>query len=108
MATTDLTLDAGALTAAFQEPPARRTFLVVHVEGSNTPSWVVDLPDGGEVTIGRSRAATIFVDHDKVSRIHARFRRQGDRLDVEDLESRNGTRVNGDKLDALRTLAAGD
>ncbi|MGN6107582.1 MAG: sigma 54-interacting transcriptional regulator [Kofleriaceae bacterium] len=104
--TTDLTLDAGALTAAFSEPPARRTFLVVHIEGS--PSWVVDLPDGGEVTFGRSRGATIVIDHDKVSRLHARCRRRGDRLELEDLESRNGTRVNGDRIEGARELAAGD
>jgi DNA-binding NtrC family response regulator len=60
------------------------------------------------VTIGRSRGATIIVDHEKVSRLHARFRRYGDRLDLEDLESRNGTRVNGDKIEGLRALAPGD
>jgi pSer/pThr/pTyr-binding forkhead associated (FHA) protein len=108
MATTDLTLDAGQLTAALSEPPALRTFLVIHVEGEAASSTVIDVPEGGEVTIGRSRGATIVVDHEKVSRIHARFRRYGDRLDVEDLESRNGTRVNGDKIEGLRALTPGD
>jgi len=108
MATTDLTLDAGQLTAALAEPPTRRTFLVIHVEGEEASSTVVDVPEGGEVTIGRSRGATVVVDHEKVSRLHARFRRFGDRLDVEDLESRNGTRVNGDKIEALRALSPGD
>jgi two-component system, NtrC family, response regulator AtoC len=108
MATTDLTLDAGQLTAALAEPPARRTFLVIHVEGEEASSSVIDVPEGGEVTIGRSRGATVVVDHEKVSRIHARFRRHGDRLDVEDLESRNGTRVNGDRIEGGRVLAPGD
>ena len=108
MATTDLTLDAGQLTAALAEPPLRRTFLVIHVEGEEASSSVIDVPEGGEVTIGRSRGATVVVDHEKVSRIHARFRRYGDRLDVEDLESRNGTRVNNDKIEGLRALSPGD
>jgi two-component system, NtrC family, response regulator AtoC len=108
MATTDLTLDAGQLTAALAEPPTRRTFLVIHVEGEEASSSVIDVPEGGEVTIGRSRGATVVVDHEKVSRLHARFRRYGDRLDLEDLESRNGTRVNGDKIEGLRALAPGD
>jgi len=108
MATTDLTLDAGQLTAALTEPPTRRTFLVIHVEGEEASSSVIDVPEAGEVTIGRSRGATVVVDHEKVSRLHARFRRYGDRLDVEDLESRNGTRVNGDKIEGTRTLLPGD
>ncbi len=68
MATNDLTLDAGQLTAALAEPPTRRTFLVIHVEGEEASSTVVDVPEGGEVTIGRSRGATVVVDHEKVSR----------------------------------------
>ena len=106
--TTDLTLDAGQLTAALTEPPTRRTFLVIHVEGEEASSSVIDVPEGGEVTIGRSRGATVVVDHEKVSRLHARFRGYRDRLDLEDLESRNGTRVNGDKIEGTRTLAPGD
>jgi two-component system, NtrC family, response regulator AtoC len=108
MATTDLTLDAGQLTAALSEPPSRRTFLVIHVEGEDASSSVIDVPDSGEVTIGRSRGATIVVDHEKVSRIHARFRRLGERLDLEDLGSRNGTRVNGERIEGVRALAPGD
>ncbi|HWO22072.1 MAG TPA: sigma 54-interacting transcriptional regulator [Kofleriaceae bacterium] len=69
---------------------------------------MIDVPDSGEVTIGRSRGATIVVDHEKVSRIHARFRRAGDRLDLEDLGSRNGTRVNNDRIEGVRALAPGD
>jgi DNA-binding NtrC family response regulator len=81
---------------------------VIHVEGEDASSSVIDVPEGGEVTIGRSRGATVVVDHEKVSRIHARFRRYGERLDLEDLESRNGTRVNGEKIEGVRALAPGD
>jgi DNA-binding NtrC family response regulator/pSer/pThr/pTyr-binding forkhead associated (FHA) protein len=108
MATSDLTIDAGALTAAYTEAPTGRAFLVIHVEGARPPSWVIDLPEGGEVTFGRSRGATVVLDTEKVSRLHARFRRRGDRIEVEDLESRNGTRINGDKITGVRVLAPGD
>ncbi|MFL5456137.1 MAG: sigma 54-interacting transcriptional regulator, partial [Myxococcales bacterium] len=47
-------------------------------------------------------------DSDKVSRMHARVRRIGDTIEVEDLGSRNGTRVNGDKIEGPRKLVTGD
>ena len=108
MATSDLTIDAGALTAAYNDAPTGRAFLVIHVEGGQPPSWVVDLPEDGEVTFGRSRGATVVLETEKVSRLHARFRRRGDRIEVEDLESRNGTRINGEKITGVRMLAPGD
>jgi len=87
-------------------PTAPRAFLVIHVEDGG--SRVIDLPDGVDVTFGRSRGATITVDHEKVSRMHARVRRTGDAIEVEDLGSRNGTRVNGEKVEGARRLATGD
>ncbi|MEJ7603466.1 MAG: sigma 54-interacting transcriptional regulator [Kofleriaceae bacterium] len=108
MATSDPTIDAGALTAAYADAPAARAFLVIHVEGARPPSWVVDLLDGGEVTFGRSRGATVVLDTEQVSRLHARIRRVDDRIEVEDLGSRNGTRVNGAKIEGVRVLAPGD
>ncbi len=43
-----------------------------------------------------------------MSRLHARIRRSGEHIEVEDLGSRNGTRVNGDKISGARRLASGD
>ena len=103
MATEPLTLDAGT---ALGEPIGPHAFLVVHIEGEG--SRVVELPDGVDVTFGRSRGATVHVESEKVSRMHARIRRTGDALEVEDLGSRNGTRVNADKITAARRLASGD
>jgi len=110
MSTIDPTIDAGALTAAYQErTDGQRMFLVVHVDGPDPrTSWVVELPEGGEITFGRSRGATIVVDHDKVSRLHARIKRTATAITVEDLGSRNGTRVNGDRIEGVHELAAGD
>src|SRR5262249_46949151 len=83
-------------------------FLVIHIEDVDRSSRVVELPDGVDVTFGRSRQATVYVESEKVSRMHARVRRTGDVIEVEDLGSRNGTRVNGDKIESIHRLASGD
>jgi DNA-binding NtrC family response regulator len=58
------------------------------------------------------RAATAFgegaLDDDLVSRSHVRFERKGADVRIVDLESRNGTFVNGERLAAPRALAVGD
>src|SRR5689334_7129011 len=95
---------AGATELA--APPAPRAFLVIHIDDGG--SRVVDLPEGVDVAFGRSRGATITLDSEKVSRMHARVRRLGDVIEVEDLGSRNGTRVNGDKIEGPRRLVTGD
>jgi len=95
---------AGATEIA--APPAPRAFLVITIDDGG--SRVVDLPEGVDVTFGRSRGATITLDSEKVSRMHARVRRTGEGIEVEDLGSRNGTRVNGDKIEGPRKLATGD
>ena len=87
-------------------PTEPRAFLVIHIDEEG--SRVVDLPDGVDVTFGRSRGATINLDHEKVSRMHAKVRRTGDLIEIEDLGSRNGTRVNGEKVEGKHRLAHGD
>ena len=60
-----------------------------------------DLPAEGEVTLGRGHAATVFVDHASVSRLHARLRIGAGAaagLLLEDLDSANHTRVAGRTL----------
>src|SRR5258706_9901988 len=105
MVTEPQTQEAGTALAAAGGP---RAFLVIHVEGGDASSRVIDLPHAIDVTFGRSRGATVHVDSEKVSRMHARVRRTGDAIEVEDLGSRNGTRVNGDKIEGVRKLDTGD
>jgi pSer/pThr/pTyr-binding forkhead associated (FHA) protein len=67
-------------------------------------------PFEGEITIGRDdalAAACITLDR-YISRKHARVRREGDRLVLEDLASRNGTRVDGNIVAAQTTIAPGE
>ena len=106
-----VTFDGSILTegvaTALAGPEGARGFLVVQIEGGES-SRLIDLHDGVEVTFGRSRSATVTVDHASVSRVHARVRRAAGVVTVEDLGSRNGTRVNGEPIAGVRTLASGD
>jgi pSer/pThr/pTyr-binding forkhead associated (FHA) protein len=60
-------------------------------------------------TIGRARGVDFVVDAPLVSRVHCRLTAGGgNRLEVEDLGSTNGTYVNGRRLTAATPLEAGD
>ena len=111
MSTKDQTIDAAGLTAAGEadSDSGERAFLVVYPgEAAGGRSRVVELVESEEVTFGRSRGSTVMVDHDKVSRNHARVTRRGADIVVEDLGSRNGTRVNGTKIEGPTRVATGD
>jgi transcriptional regulator with GAF, ATPase, and Fis domain len=56
-----------------------------------------ELPDTGKITVGRSRACDITIDHPSVSREHAVFH-GGRPVEVEDLGSTNGTTVGGTRV----------
>lgn len=78
-----------------------RVFLVV--DGKRLP-----LGDG-ETVVGRDEGCGIRLDDPSVSRRHARFLVQDDQVTVEDLNSTNGTRVNGRKAKAQAvSLQPGD
>ncbi len=53
----------------------------------------------GENLLGRDTTARVCIDHASVSRRHARITLQSDRAILEDLESRNGTFLNGRRID---------
>jgi DNA-binding winged helix-turn-helix (wHTH) protein len=62
----------------------------------------------GENVLGRDRDAVVWLDSSTVSRRHARITVTGDQAVVEDLGSRNGTLVEGRKVEVPTTLADGD
>lgn len=62
----------------------------------------------GEVIIGRSPSCTISLEDAKVSRRHVRLALEGGEARVSDLGSRNGTVVNGEKIEAEMVLLPGD
>jgi len=55
---------------------------------------IIPLPEG-EATIGRDPASAVAVADQSVSRKHCVLRREDSRFQIKDLESRNGTLVNG-------------
>lgn len=64
--------------------------------------------DAEEITIGRHPDCTIQLDSNMVSRRHARVVRDGAKLRVEDLQSGNGTFVNGTRIIEPVALKHGD
>ncbi len=62
----------------------------------------------GEYVLGRSPYCSIVVSNALASRQHCTIQLTSDGLTVVDLSSRNGTTVNGEKLEGRRTLEAGD
>ncbi|MCB9600612.1 MAG: diguanylate cyclase [Sandaracinus sp.] len=63
---------------------------------------------GGTSEVGRTSATPIHLMDPEVSRRHARFVVQGQRVVVEDLGSTNGTFVNGVQISGPTELADGD
>ena len=60
------------------------------------------------MTIGRAADCEITLVERPVSRYHVRIYNQGDRFTIEDLGSKNGTRLNGSPLVGSSTLQDGD
>ena len=82
--------------------------------------WTVDIDRGpralrgthvdilGPVIIGRSPSSDVVINEPYVSASHARFSLQGPALIIEDLNSTNGTMVNGNLITSAITLRDGD
>lgn len=62
----------------------------------------------GETILGRSAYSTIVIRNARVSREHAALRVTGDRIELSDLGSTNGTTVNGEAVIGSRLLSPGD
>jgi len=62
----------------------------------------------GENVIGRDQGATIQLVSPLLSRYHARLVVNGDRCLLEDLQSKNGTHLRGERIDAAVPLQRGD
>ena len=62
----------------------------------------------GTITVGRSPSAGVYLDDKTLSREHTQFFVQGGRLFVRDLESKNGTYLNGQLIKGDQPLKHGD
>jgi transcriptional regulator with PAS, ATPase and Fis domain len=83
-----------------------RSYLVVRRPEGNQ---VIDVDDGAEIVVGRSSSANVQIDDPKVSREHARIVCRDGALQLVDLGSRNGTRLDGKTVRGESVaLASGD
>lgn len=62
----------------------------------------------GETFIGRSADCQLTLEDSLVSRVHAKITVRGETATLEDLDSRNGVRINGEKLQGVHKLRDGD
>jgi DNA-binding winged helix-turn-helix (wHTH) protein len=82
-------------------PPVRTPFRLLMEDGQ------VSLAEGA-TTLGRSLDCTVTVPSTTVSRCHARIMLAGGQAVLEDLQSKNGTFVNGARIEQPTPLADGD
>ncbi|MBE7552248.1 MAG: FHA domain-containing protein [Anaerolineales bacterium] len=78
------------------QPPLQAEWQVILNDGSNAVK-IVPVPHSG-LLIGRAPTADLHLDDPRVSRHHARLTWQGDQLFIEDLQTVNGTLLNGQPL----------
>jgi len=81
--------------------------LVGSLTPDDRPESVYPLLDS-ECVIGRAPDCAISVNDGSISSRHARVTRSPEGFSIEDLQSRNGTFVNGERVDKPRLLADGD
>ena len=84
---------------------APRRELLLEVTLPDLASYTVSLAGRSEVILGRAQGVGIHIDHPSVSRKHARLRLRA--IELEDLGSRNGTRVGGAELVAGESAVLG-
>lgn len=86
--------------------PANERPLLTVEEGEHVGLRVPIATD--EFIIGRGEECTLVLNDRAVSRQHARIWRDGEQYFIEDLQSKNGTWVNGEALKAAHQLEDGD
>ena len=81
---------------------------ILRTVSEDVPEQTFRMPAGAIRTIGRATGANFIVDAALVSRVHCRLTALPDgQLELRDLESTNGTFVNGNRVEVAR-LMSGD
>jgi hypothetical protein len=101
---------AAAAAAGFGPTPAVRRTTRLVVQRSPSLEEGEEFPvDSAPVTIGRGGQNDLVLAGDEfASARHARIERRGDGVWVQDLDSTNGTYVNGGRVAGAERLAPGD
>jgi hypothetical protein len=85
-------------------PPATPGHITFRVKWMNRDVTLQE----GEHVVGRDPDAEIFLDHPGISRRHALIRISRGEASIEDLGSKNGTFVEDQRVDGIRTVHDGD
>jgi pSer/pThr/pTyr-binding forkhead associated (FHA) protein len=98
-----------------EESPEPQPLLSMVVNNSDTPPAVLSLPNGqrielheGHYVLGRHLESDIVLNDSNVSRRHAEFVCAAGEVTVRDMDSTNGTKVNGVAVSGNQLLQHGD
>jgi pSer/pThr/pTyr-binding forkhead associated (FHA) protein len=72
------------------------------------PALTFRILPGGVKTAGRAPRADFIVDATLVSRVHCRLTAGAAEIEIVDLDSTNGTFLNGERIDKRAVAKAGD
>lgn len=101
-----LIVESDVLKRVREEAQARAQAYVIVIAGPHTGKMYK--LDRGETVMGRSPKTDLQLQDVGVSRSHARLMRVGDQVFVEDLQSANGTFLNGERISVAQQLQDGD
>ena len=96
-----------APTSPAPEVRATATSAILELTAGGPLGLRLAVPRNKTITIGRSDQATYELDDSRLSRKHCAIK-LGEMLHVVDLDSQNGTSVNGDRIRDPVTLRVGD
>src|SRR4030067_3028762 len=71
------------------------------------PGQIIEL-NRNEISIGRDIANDFVINDAEVSRMHAKLTLEGDRYKIEDINSTNGTYIDGQRLIGPHLMAIGE
>lgn len=101
-----LIVESDVLRRVRDEAQTRAQAYVIVIAGPHTGKMFK--LDRGETVMGRSPKTDLQLQDVGVSRNHARMTRIGDQVFVEDLQSANGTFLNGERISVAQLLEDGD
>lgn len=101
-------VDGDVISIGFNITFTYRTSNPQILADSQAPVQLLDLRSQKKLKIGRDAENDTVIDHPSVSRFHAQIENKNGSLVLTDLESSNGTFVNGKQITQGYTLKAGD
>jgi|RhiMethySRZTD1v2_1073278.scaffolds.fasta_scaffold91674_2 diguanylate cyclase (GGDEF)-like protein len=97
----------GTIARADNAPGARDRACLIVIRGLNVGE-MYKLAGKPEMVLGRGQQVDVEILDDGISRRHAALRFRDDQVLLEDLGSRNGTFVNGQRVEGSRPIQDGD